>query len=160
MTGLIENREQRKQELLQKIVKDIDRFLSKHSKKVFYAFAFDCQAYYGEILWAFNTEKALASSIKHYKERADEDEAILYDDKNSEDYLSLRYSIGDWKHLTESKAYYIFGDGDACCAMYDKADELDEENGSESFKQEIMDFFEELLLAFCQTPTYQAIPKT
>ena len=30
MTGLIENREQRKQALLQKIVKDIERFLKKH----------------------------------------------------------------------------------------------------------------------------------
>ena len=160
MTELIEDKEQRKQALLQKIVKDIERFLKKHSKKVFYAFAFACSKDTGEILWAFNTEKALASTIKYYKEKADEDEAALYDDKNSEDYLSLRYGIGDWQHTTESKPYYIFGDGDKCLEMYDKAEELDEESGSENFEQEIMDFFEELLLAFCQTPTWQAIPKT
>lgn len=159
MTELIEDKEQRKQALLQKIVKDIERFLKKHSKKVFYAFAFDCSKDVGEILWAFNTEKALASAIKELK-KSDEDNDYNYGDKNSEDYLSLRYGIGDWKHATESKAYYIFGDGDACHAMYDKAEELDEENGVEHFEQEIMDFFEELLLAFCQTPTWQAIPKT
>lgn len=159
MTELIEDKEQRKQALLQKIVKDIERFLKKHSKKVFYAFAFDCSKDVGEILWAFNTEKALASAIKELK-KSDEDNDYNYDDKNSEDYLSLRYGIGDWKHTTESKPYYIFGDGDACSAMYDKAEELDEENGSDNFEQEIMDFFEELLLAFCQTPTWQAIPKT
>ncbi len=160
MSALIEDKEQRKQALLQKIVTDIDRFLSRHSRKVFYAFAFDCSVYYGEILWAFNTEKALASSIKHYKEVDDEDEAALYDDKNGEMYLSLRYGIGEWKHNTESKAYYIFGDGDACEEMYEKAKKLDKENGSDNLNEEIMAFFEELLLAFCQTPTYQAIPKT
>ena len=160
MTELIDNKQQRLDKILQKIVKDIDRFLKKHSNQEFYAFAFDCSKDGGEILWAFNTEKALASTIKYYKKDADEDEAALYDDKNSESYLELRYGIGDWKYTTQSKAYYIFGDGDKCLAMSDKAEELDPENGVEQFEQEVMNFFEELLLAFCLTETYKAIPKT
>lgn len=160
MTELIDNKQQRLDKILQKIVKDIDRFLKKHSSQEFYAFAFDCSKDGGEILWAFNTEKALASTIKHYKKDADEDEAALYDDKNSESYLELRYGIGEWKYTTQSKAYYIFGDGDKCLAMSDKAEELDPENGNEQFEQEVMNFFEELLLAFCQTDTFKAIPKT
>ena len=160
MTELIDNKQQRLDKILQKIVKDIDRFLKKHSNQEFYAFAFDCSKDGGEILWAFNTEKALASTIKYYKKDADEDEAALYDDKNSESYLELRYGIGDWKYTTQSKAYYIFGDGDKCLAMSNKAEELDPENGNEQFEQEVMNFFEELLLAFCQTDTFKAIPKT
>lgn len=160
MTELIDNKQQRLDKLLQAIVKDVERFLKKHSKKEFYAFAFDCSKDVGEILWAFNTEKALASTIKYYKKDADEDEAALYDDKNSESYLELRYGIGDWNYTTQSKAHYIFGDGDKCLAASDKAEELDPENGVEQFEQEVMNFFEELLLAFCLTETYKAIPKT
>ena len=160
MTELIDNKQQRLDKLLQAIVKDVERFLKKHSKKEFYAFAFDCSKDVGEILWAFNTEKALASTIKYYKKNADEDEAALYDDPNSEDCLSLRYGIGDWNYTTQSKAHYIFGDGDKCLAVSDKAEELDPENGVEQFEQEVMNFFEELLLAFCLTETYKAIPKT
>lgn len=158
MTELIDNKQQRIDKLLQKIVKDIERFLKKHSSKEFYAFAFDCSKDVGEILWAFNTEKALASTIKYYKK--DADAAALYDDKNSESYLELRYGIGDWNYTTQSKAHYIFGDGDKCLAVSDKAEELDPENGVEQFEQEVMNFFEELLLAFCLTETYKAIPKT
>ena len=44
--------------------------------------------------------------------------------------------------------------------MYEKADEIDEENGSDNLRGEVMNFYEELLLAFCQTPTYQSIQKT
>ena len=160
MTELIDNKQQRLDKLLQAIVKDVERFLKKHSKKEFYAFAFDCSKDVGEILWAFNTEKALASTIKYYKKNADEDEAALYDDKNSGLYLDLRYGIGDWNYTTQSKAHYIFGDGDKCLAVSDKAEELDPENGVEQFEQEVMNFFEELLLAFCLTETYKAIPKT
>lgn len=160
MTELIDNKQQRLDKLLQAIVKDVERFLKKHSKKEFYAFAFDCSKDVGEILWAFNTEKALSSTIKYYKKNADEDEAALYDDPNSEDCLSLRYGIGDWNYTTQSKAHYIFGDGDKCLAVSDKAEELDPENGVEQFEQEVMNFFEELLLAFCLTETYKAIPKT
>ena len=161
MTELIDNKQQRIDKLLQKIVKDIERFLKKHATKEFYAFAFDCNKEVGEILWAFNTEKALASLIKSYKKDSDEpEEAALYDDKQGEMYLSMRYGIGDWNYTTQSKAYYIFGNGDKCLAMSDKAEELDPENGVEQFEQEVMNFFEELLLLFCQTDTFKAIPKT
>ncbi|MBR6026025.1 MAG: ankyrin repeat domain-containing protein [Neisseriaceae bacterium] len=161
MTELIDKKQERLDKILQKIVKDIERFLKKHSSKEFYAFAFDCNKEVGEILWAFNTEKALASLIKSYKKDSDEpEEAALYDDKQGEMYLSMRYGIGDWNYTTQSKAYYIFGNGDKCLAMSDKAEELDPENGVEQFEQEVMNFFEELLLLFCQTDTFKAIPKT
>ncbi|MBQ9259929.1 MAG: DUF4303 domain-containing protein, partial [Neisseriaceae bacterium] len=55
MIELIDNKQQRLDKLLQAIVKDVERFLKKHSKKEFYAFAFDCSKDVGEILWAFNT---------------------------------------------------------------------------------------------------------
>ena len=161
MTELIDKKQERLDKILQKIVKDIERFLKKHSSKEFYAFAFDCNKEVGEILWAFNTEKALASLIKSYKKDSDDpEEAALYDDKQGEMYLSMRYGIGDWNYTTQSKAYYIFGNGDKCLAMSDKAEELDPENGVEQFEQEVMNFFEELLLLFCQTDTFKAIPKT
>ncbi|MBO4575987.1 MAG: ankyrin repeat domain-containing protein [Neisseriaceae bacterium] len=161
MTELIDKKQERLDKILQKIVKDIERFLKKHATKEFYAFAFDCSKDVGEILWAFNTEKALASLIKSYKKDSDDpEEAALYDDKQGEMYLSMRYGIGDWNYTTQSKAYYIFGNGDKCLAMSDKAEELDPENGVEQFEQEVMNFFEELLLLFCQTDTFKAIPKT
>ncbi len=157
MIELIENKAQRKQELLQQLVADVEKFLSQHADKKFYAFAFDCSVYYGEILWAFNTEEDFAETLKYYQENYPNDN---YADKNGEDYLSLKYGIGDWTYTHQSDAYYIWGDSDSGYEMYEKADEIDEENGSDNLRGEVMNFYEELLLAFCQTPTYQSIQKT
>lgn len=153
MTELIDNKQQRLDKLLQAIVQDVEKFLSRRKKVEFYAFAFDCSVYYGEILWAFNSEKGFANTLKYYQKEYPEDD---YADKNSVHYLDLKYGIGDWAYNTQSPAYYIWGDSDAGCAAFDQ---LDDEQ-SDKLHDEVMDFFAKLLLAFCQTSTFQAINKT
>lgn len=153
MTELIDNKQQRIDTLLQHIVKDMEKFLSRRRKTVFYAFAFDCSVYYGEILWAFNSEKGFANTLKYYQKEYPKDD---YADKNSVHYLDLKYGIGDWTYTTQSPAYYIWDDSDSGFEQYKK---LDDEK-SDKLHDEVMDFFAELLLAFCQTPTFQAINKT
>lgn len=152
---MIRNKSKRLQQLLQQIVADVEKFLARRKKTVFYAFAFDCSVYYGEILWAFNSEKGFADTLKYYKKEYPKDD---YADKNSASYLDLKYGIGDWAYTTQSPAYYIWGDSDSGFAQYEKLDDDDEK--SDKLRDEVMDFFAELLLAFCQTPTFKAINKT
>ena len=153
MTELIDNKQQRLDKLLQAIVQDVEKFLSRRKKVEFYAFAFDCSVYYGEILWAFNSEKGFANTLKYYQKEYSKDD---YADKNSVHYLDLKYGIGDWTYTTQSPAYYIWGDSDSGFEQYEK---LDDEK-SDKLHDEVMDFFAELLLAFCQTPTFKTINKT
>lgn len=64
-------------------------FAREHPCETFYAFGFDCNAEYGDVLLCANTEADFAETAKEYIEEWN---------YGPDDLDSLRHNFGDWKY--------------------------------------------------------------
>ncbi len=70
--------------------KSIEEFFSSHAHESFYAFGFDCNAEYGDVLLCANTDAEFEKTKKHYVEQ--------WNYQSEEQFCSLRRSFGDWTY--------------------------------------------------------------
>ena len=70
-------------------LKIIKLFAEEHHGENFYAFGFDVNTDYGEVLLCFNTEESFQKTAKNYIEKWNYSE---------DDLESLRMSFGDWEY--------------------------------------------------------------
>lgn len=69
-------------------VQALHEFAKQHGDEVFYGFVFDCNADYGEVLLALNSERDLAQWARQYHPDYSPDEVES----------RLRWNPGDWKY--------------------------------------------------------------
>ena len=85
-----------KEEVLALLIRDMEKFLCKHSNLRFYALAFDCNAEYANFLVCMNTTDEFEKTLQWYQKR--------YENYNQEEnILELRYNPGDWEYTDISQ---------------------------------------------------------
>jgi hypothetical protein len=85
----------------------IAAFAAEHRDESFYAFAFDCNADYGEVFLCLNTEADLAATVRAWLAA---DPARVEREIESD----LRWNVGDWK-------YHAFNINPPCEKGWEKA---------------------------------------
>ncbi len=149
-----------KKELAERVKKEVlafaelrvGHFLAVYPQKVYYAFAFDCNAEYGEINLCFNTETDFQDTLADYRSGPYADAYLT-----EEAVIDLRYNTGDWEYQSIDTLYPI-----SQLELDEIANELTDDN-LESWKsviQKILSLFEDSLSLFKQTDTYKQIRKT
>lgn len=149
-----------KQELIDRIKNEVlafaelrvGHFLEFYPGKAYYAFAFDCNAEYGEVNLCFNTEDDFQDTLADYRSGAYAD---AY--RTKEAVIELKFNTGDWEYQSIDTLYPI-----SELELSEIFDGLADDN-FESWKkviQEILIAFEDGLYLFKQTETYKKIPKT
>lgn len=132
-----------KDEVLKRLIYDMEKFLCEHSTLQFYALAFDCNAAYANFLVCMNTTEEFEKTLRWYQKKYD-----TY--HQEENILELRYNPGDWEYT------------DICQVDLFSEKELAEKYQDDIDKQceDIMDFCEEILSDFQKTEVFGKIPKT
>lgn len=146
------NFEKIEDDLLAFTTMQVDKFLVEHSGKTFYAFAFDCNAEYGEVNLCLNTEEDFVRTLYHYQQG---EFGHLY--RSDDEIQDLKFNTGDWEHqcfatiqvLTENELTEIF----------DKLPQDDYKSWKE-FINKLLIHFGKALLRFRQTEQFDRIPKT
>ena len=138
--------EQIKEALLAFTKNGVRTFLEEHSAEPFYAFAYDCNAEYGEVNLCFNTEKDFKQTLEDYQKNYPEDYQ-----KESE-IEELKYNTGDWTHQCFD-THYILPE-DKIAELFSNDEEIEKQ------VNRLMNLFAQTLLAFTKTLEYQSIPKT
>ncbi|MGY0035893.1 DUF4303 domain-containing protein [Pedobacter sp. NJ-S-72] len=135
-------------ELLEFTKNEVLKFLAEHPDKVFYAFAFDCNAEYAEVNLCFNTEEAFSATLADYQN------GKYKDSYQSEDEVyDLRYSIGDWEYQCFSTKYVL--------SEEELFGEEDEENEPDNeIAETLLLLFSKTLIEFIKTEEFNKIPKT
>ena len=140
--------ELRKQEIANQLLafteKEVSNFLTEHPDEKFYAFAFDCNAEYGEVNLCFNTEEVFRETLNDYQSEYPSD----YQDENN--VLDLKYNTGDWEYQCFATTYIM--DEDEMNALYEE--DVDEQ------LTDFMEIFYQVLADFRESSVYAAIPKT
>ncbi|ODQ05927.1 MULTISPECIES: DUF4303 domain-containing protein [Enterobacterales] len=145
-------------EVIEKIKNDIvsfaitetEKFLTDKCSEVFYAFAFDLNAAYGEINLCLNTEEYFQKTLNYYQNKSGGNNYHSQDEINS-----LKYNTGDWEYQCFGTIYPI--NETYLEQLYQKS----YEDGSyPHVLTRIIQIFSECLTLFKQTETYKKIPKT
>lgn len=131
-------------------IEETEKFLTEKSGEVFYAFAFDLNAAYGEINLCFNTEEYFKKTLKYYQNQPN-----THTYHSHEEIKNLKYNTGDWEYQCFSTIYPI--DETSLEQLYQKS----YDDGSYSHVlAKIIQIFSECLTLFKQTETYKKIRKT
>lgn len=138
-----------KQDVVSFTIEETENFLIKHKGKVFYAFAFDLNAEYGEINLCFNTEDDFSKTLQYYQNANS-----LHGYSSKEEIQSLKYNTGDWEYQCFSTIYPI--NENVLTTIIQSLND----NSLPKFIEELVQIFSECLILFKQTETYQKIPKT
>lgn len=138
-------KESTRKKILDFTTEKVNDFLGAHPSEIFYAFAFDCNAEYGEINLCFNTEESFEKTLKEYQSGP---YAESY--KKKEDIIDLKYNTGDWAYQCFNTIY---------CAT---EEELSSIFGADIDLQikEIMGICWAALTEFQKTSVYVRIPQT
>ena len=132
-----------KEEVLKKLVHDVEQFLNKHRDKKFYALALDCNTEYATFLVCMNTPEDFAKVLKTYQAK--------YEKYTDENWIrKLRYNPGDWEYTAISEVN-LFEEEELIAKYQDDIDRQCEE---------VMSLCEEILLGLRQTEVFGRIPKT
>jgi len=138
-------------ELISFTQKEVSDFLAKHPDKIFYAFAFDCLAVYGEVNLCFNTEGDFITTLEAYQR------GRFGEFYQTEDQIkNLRYCTGDWEYNGFATAD-VFTE-EELDVIYDETDRDSSARKEET--QLLLRHFSKILLEFCETPEFKSIPKT
>mgnify|MGYP000867196279 CR=1 FL=1 len=139
-----------KNDIVSFAITETEKFLTEKSGEVFYAFAFDLNAAYGEVNLCFNTEEYFQKILKYYQNQSD---SHVY--HSNEEIKSLKYNTGDWEYQCFSTIYPIDE------TYLEKLYHTSYKDGSYSHVlTKIIHIFSESLTLFKQTETYKKIPKT
>ncbi|HEK0788833.1 DUF4303 domain-containing protein [Proteus sp. GOKU] len=139
-----------KNDIVSFAITETEKFLTEKSGEVFYAFAFDLNAAYGEVNLCFNSEEYFQKTLKYYQNQSD---SCIY--HSYEEIKNLKYNTGDWEYQCFSTIYPI----DETCL--EQLYHTSYEDGSYSHVlTKIIHIFSECLTLFKQTDTYKKIPKT
>lgn len=139
-----------KNDIVSFAITETEKFLTEKSGEVFYAFAFDLNAAYGEVNLCFNSEEYFQKTLKYYRNQSD---SCIY--HSYEEIKNLKYNTGDWEYQCFSTIYPI--DETYLEQLYHTS----YEDGSYSHVlTKIIHIFSECLTLFKQTDTYKKIPKT
>lgn len=126
----------------------IEKFLAKHQGERFNAFAFDCNAAYGDIIACFNTEDHYEKCLGGHPARYAGKKSPWTEEEAKELY---RWNTGDW-------AYQGFFDchptPQVASIISDIEEELDEEEGQQAF----LDAVCEALLDLRKAKAFAAVP--
>ncbi|MCT6516569.1 DUF4303 domain-containing protein [Proteus vulgaris] len=145
-------------EVIEKIKNDIvsfaitetEKFLTDKCSEVFYAFAFDLNAAYGEINLCLNTEEYFQKTLNYYQNKSGGNNYHSQDEINN-----LKYNTGDWEYQCFGTIYPI--NETYLEQLYQKS----YEDGSyPHVLTRIIQIFSECLTLFKQTETYKKIPKS
>lgn len=98
-------------------VESVATFAAKHETERFYAFGFDCNAEYGDVLLCANTEADFANTAARYVEEWKYDAEQLADlKKNFGDWEYQGFNLDQsnwrsrWEHHQEQIEQYLFSD--------------------------------------------------
>lgn len=133
----------KKEEVLKKVIHDVEQFLNEHRDSKFYALALDCNTEYATFFVCMNTLEDFAKILEQYQSQ--------HEKYIKEEWIrKLRYNPGDWKYrgITEVK---LFEEEELIIEYQDDIDRQCEE---------VMSFCDEILLDFRQTKVFRRIPKT
>ncbi|MEQ4923943.1 DUF4303 domain-containing protein [Proteus hauseri] len=139
-----------KQDVVSFAIEETENFLKENEGKIFYAFAFDLNAEYGELNLCFNTKEDFNKTLQHYQ-----NSNSSCDYRSEEEIQNLKYNTGDWEYQCFSTIYPI--SENELTAIFQK---LPNDDLLSKFIEEIVQIFSECLTLFKQTETYQKIPKT
>ena len=142
---------QLKQAIVAFSIQGVERFLQANPGLEFYAFAFDCNAEYGEINLCLNTEEDFSTTLERYRTE--------YPDRyqNAEYVRDLRYNTGDWEHQCfDTLHVFTHEELDAIFRSMPEDDDL----SWQRFVEHLLMLFTEALRDFTQTEAYRNIPKT
>ncbi|MCL1088573.1 DUF4303 domain-containing protein [Shewanella profunda] len=141
-----------KQDVVAFAVSEVEKFLEEHPDKIFYAFAFDCNAEYAEVNLCFNTENDFQRRLLEYQSGSWADSY-----QTDEEIRDLKFNTGDWEYQCFSTIYAVAEDvlNEIQNALPD-----DDYTAWEKLVQEIVALFSACLILFKQTETYKRIPKT
>jgi hypothetical protein len=121
----------------------VERFLQEHPGLEFYAFAFDCNAEYGEVNLCLNTETCFSRTLDDYP--------------REKDINRLKYNTGDWEYQCFDTLYVL--SDEQLDEIFQSMPEDDYQTW-QTFVEHLRTLFTEALWEFTQTPAYQNIPKT
>lgn len=140
-----------KQQVLAFTIAETERFLAQHPNLVFYAFAYDINAEYGELNLCLNTEEDFANTLAYYQNGEFADNYT-----QASQIIDLKYNTGDWEHQCFACLYPI--EEATFAQIYATVD--DPASLCEPLAAEILQLFNECLEAFKLSPTYAKINKT
>jgi hypothetical protein len=132
-----------KEDLLTFTQTGVDEFIKENPALTFYAFAYDCNAEYGEVNLCFNTEEEFAKTLEEYQ---NSEYSQYY--QTEKDIRELKYNTGDWEYQCFDTMYIMTEEEMA--KLYPE------------IEPQINDFisiFCETLLDFTLTKEYDKIPK-
>lgn len=141
-----------KTELLKFTEMEIEKFLNEHSEKVFYAFAYDCNAEYAEINLCFNTEDEFEKTLEYYQNGK-----YSQHYKTDEQINELKYNTGDWKYQCFASTN-VFTDNELTKIFQNFPD--DDYKSWQNFVEELMVLFTKTLIDFSKSKVFTKIPKT
>jgi hypothetical protein len=118
--------------------KEAEKFLDENPDLVFRAFAFDCNAEYGQVNLCFLTE----------------DEVKNMDEGSIPEFLG---ELGDWKYQGIA-TIRVFTHDERKAILGQMPD--DNFTSWRKFVDQLMDHFTKVLIHFSTTPTFQQIPKS
>jgi len=134
-----------KKKILDFTINGVEKLLQENPDLEFYAFAYDCMAFYGVINLCFNTEEEFQKSLIYYKGKY----PTHYD--ADKDVLRLKYNTADWVFpMFETLDFF---------SREELTTFQDEENVDELIET-LLETFCECLIEFTATATYKKIPKT
>jgi len=94
-----------KNHLLEFTKEEVKKFLELYPHKVFYAFAYDCNAEYAEVNLCFNTEEDFLETLESYQ-KGEYSEHY----KSEESIMELKYNTGDWNYQCFATLEVMTGD--------------------------------------------------
>lgn len=123
---------------------EVAQFLAHHPNETFYAFAFDCNAEYGELNLCFNTETEFQKMLsEYYPDRAD-------NQTSPPDYNELKFNTGNWGYQCFATLYVM--SEDKLCQIY--STDINRQ------VNELMIIFTKAIIRFKHDSVYQSIAKS
>ncbi len=139
-------------ELLTFTITEVSKFLLEHKDKIFYAFAFDCNAEYGQVNLCFNTEEDFANTLERYQKG--EFGHLYQTDKEIE---GLKFNTGDWEYQCFATIHVLTQD--ELAKIFNSLPE-DNYKSWKEFTDRLLVHFCKTLLDFRQTELFHKIPKS
>lgn len=138
--------------LLKATIETMTDFLTNHPNKTFYAFAFDCNAEYGQVILAMNSHDDFLKTSKEYIEKWNYKES---------DLKELKFSTGDWEYQGLNLDYSYW---ESCRSYENKIDAYvfahdTTSEDADALVEKLLNMFAETLIRFEATEVFQSIPK-
>ncbi len=147
------DKEKIKSELLNFTEIEVKKFLEQNKEKEFYAFAYDCNAEYGEVNLCFNTEEDFSKTLQKYQSGE-----FSHHYQTKEDIFDLKYNTGDWDYQCFSTLWVI--NQEKLDVIFEQFEPDDFDKLFDNFIEEIMVICTEVLIEFSKTKIFELIPKT